>query len=598
MYSGVFCVICRSSEDHCRTRPLPPVLRNAYNQLVLNIFSSFRSCRVTQLAGLSLVLAFSLTVSAGAQPEAASGSASGGRILLVLPFDNRTGQPSLEWIREASAEILSIRLASAGFAPTSRTDRMYALDHLGLPQGFHPSRASSIKLAETLDADSIIVGSYLIDGTSIVAEARLVDVPHLRMSQAVTARGELREMISVFDTLAWKLARQIDPGFKVTQDTFVAAGAGLRLDAFEQYIRGITEPDQQERLRHLNQSVLLSSKFSPAWMALGREEYASQRYEQAAEAFAKVGGDSTNTDDVLKAGFYRGLSLLFSGDYVRAELAFAGVARVLPLAEVLNNQGVALARGGKDGIPLFRQAETADPYAADYHFNLAVSLKRHGGYDAEALTELAQCLRLRPNDSEALTVQKTWTNSGAAAPKPSNTPATQPVAGSDEAEEEAESKADPLERIQRSFNEVAFRQAALMLDKINSARQSALPPQQRAQELTVQAKEYLDHGLLLEAERLYQSAVTADPKLAAAHAGLAEVRERSGDAQAARKEAVKSLELLPSVDAYLVLVRLDLAVNHLSEAKQNVAAALQIDPANKAAQELRRQIGVRGGLKK
>jgi hypothetical protein len=59
----------------------------------------------------------------------------------VLPFDNRTGQPSLEWIREAAPEILSSRFASAGFAPMSRADRLYALDHLGLPQGFHPSRA-------------------------------------------------------------------------------------------------------------------------------------------------------------------------------------------------------------------------------------------------------------------------------------------------------------------------------------------------------------------------------------------------------------------------------------------------------------------------
>jgi TolB-like protein len=106
----------------------------------------------------------------------------GGRILLVLPFDNRTGQPSLEWIREAAPEILGSRFASAGFAPMSRADRLYALDHLGLPQGFHPSRASSLKLAQTLDADSIVVGSYVTDGTGIVAEAQLVDVPHLRMS--------------------------------------------------------------------------------------------------------------------------------------------------------------------------------------------------------------------------------------------------------------------------------------------------------------------------------------------------------------------------------------------------------------------------------
>jgi len=59
----------------------------------------------------------------------------------------------------------------------SRADRMYALDHLGLPQTFHPSRASSLKLAQTLDADSIVVGSYLTDGTNIVAEAQLWTCP-------------------------------------------------------------------------------------------------------------------------------------------------------------------------------------------------------------------------------------------------------------------------------------------------------------------------------------------------------------------------------------------------------------------------------------
>jgi tetratricopeptide (TPR) repeat protein len=582
---------------------LPPASRNAYNQPVVHTIPSFGFRRVGRLAGLGLVLTLFFTVCAGAQTAAETGPAAGGRILLVLPFDNRTGQPSLEWIREASAEILSSRLASAGFNSMRRADRVYALDHLGLPQGFHPSRATALKLAETLDADSIIVGSYVTDGPGIVAEARLVDVPHLRMSQPVTARGEMRELIAIFDSLAWKLTRQLDPGYKVTEETFVAAGSGLRLDAFEQYIRGITEPDQQERLRHLNQSVLLSPKFSPAWMALGREDYAGQQYEQAAEAFAKVGDNGANADDALEASFYRGLSLLFSGDYARAQEAFASVARVLPLAEVLNNQGVALARGGKDGILLFRQAVAADPNGADYHFSLAISLKRHGGYDAEALTELAQCLRLRPNDSEALAVQKAWTNPdkpGHAAAGAAKTPAAKPAAGSDEPDEaeEAGAKADPLERIQRSFDEVAFRQAALMLDRINSARLNALPPLQRAQGFSSQAYEYLDHGLLLEAERLYQAAVTADSKFAPAYAGLAEISERTGDPKAARKEAVKSLELMPSVDAYLVLVRLDLAANHLYEAKQNVEAALQIDPNSKPALELRRQIGVKGGLKR
>ena len=202
-------------------------------------------------SALLLGLALSFSATATARGQATPSGAGHGRILLVLPFDNRTGQPSLEWIREAAPEVLSSRFASAGFAPMSRADRLYALDHLGMPQGFHPSRATALKLAQTLDADSIVVGSYVTDGTGIVAEAQLVDVPHLRMSQTVTSRGEMKDLIDVFDTLAWRLTRQLDPAFNVAEETFVAEGKGMRLDAFEQYVRGISEPDHDERLRHL-----------------------------------------------------------------------------------------------------------------------------------------------------------------------------------------------------------------------------------------------------------------------------------------------------------------------------------------------------------
>jgi tetratricopeptide (TPR) repeat protein len=610
----------RESWQCCLIQPHPPRHPeggNAYNQAVVDISSSSRSYRVGKLAaplGWCLAAAFCIAGLAHAQTGAEIGpaaGAAGGRILLVLPFDNRTGQPSLEWIREASAEILSSRFASAGFAPMSRADRLYALDHLGLPQGFHPSRASSLKLAETLDADAVIVGSYVTDGSGIVAEARVVDVPNLRISEQVTARGEMRDLFAVFSSLAWKLTRQLDPGFSGSEDTFKAASAGQRLDAFEQYIRGITEPDHAERLRHLNSAVLLSPGFSPAWMALGREDYAGQQYEQAASAFAKVRG---NDADALEAGFYRGLSLLFSGDYASAEEAFGGVAQELPLAEVLSNRGVALARQGKDGIPYFRQAVASDPNVADYHYNLAISLKRRGD-TAEALTELAQCLRLSPNDREAEALQKAWTS--ASKPRIAKTaaaktgPAKALVAGPAEStgdsgvvgdagefDVEAEAAADPLERIERGFDAVAFRQVAVMLDQMQASRLAALPPRERAQKLSEQAKEYLDRGLLLEAERLYQLAVVADGKGSEAHAGLAEIRERTGDAKAARDEALTSLKLMPSEEAYLVMIRLDIAAGKLDEAKQEIAQALKLTPQSRAVQELLAQIETMEGQKK
>jgi tetratricopeptide (TPR) repeat protein len=82
-----------------------------------------------------------------------------------------------------------------------------------------------------------------------------------------------------------------------------------------------------------------------------------------------------------------------------------------------------------------------------------------------------------------------------------------------------------------------------------------------------------------------------------AHAGLAQVRERTGDGEGARKEARAALELEPTTDAYLVLGRLDLAGGKLDEAGKEAAEALKLEPANRAAQELRRQIEAREGLK-
>jgi tetratricopeptide (TPR) repeat protein len=205
------------------------------------------------------------------------------------------------------------------------------------------------------------------------------------------------------------------------------------------------------------------------------------------------------------------------------------------------------------------------------------------------MTELAQCLRLRPNDSEALDLDKAW-----------NGPVVQRASGTGFGADSGlgEARADPLERIARNFDAVAFRQAAQMMDQMEASRLAVLTPHQRALKLASQARDYLDRGLLLEAERMYLSAVADDGKTAPAHEGLAEVRELTGDTEAARKEARAALELEPSAGAYLVLGRLDLAGGHLDEANKEASEALKLDPASQTAQQLRRQIEAREAQKK
>jgi Tfp pilus assembly protein PilF len=55
---------------------------------------------------------------------------------------------------------------------------------------------------------------------------------------------------------------------------------------------------------------------------------------------------------------------------------------------------------------------------------------------------------------------------------------------------------------------------------------------------------------------------------------------------------------MPSVEAYLVLIRQQIAAHRFYEAQQNLTAALRIDPSNQTALDLRKQIQTLDGMKK
>ena len=97
---------------------------------------------------------------------------------------------------------------------------------------------------------------------------------------------------------------------------------------------------------------------------------------------------------------------------------------------------------------------------------------------------------------------------------------------------------------------------------------------------------------------MFGSALAVSPSDAGAHAGLAQVKERAGDAEGARREARAALVQRPVVEAYLVLGRLDMAAGELNRASNEASAALSLDPKNRKALELKDQVEARQAGKK
>jgi tetratricopeptide (TPR) repeat protein len=506
-------------------------------------------------------------------------SDTGGRVVLVLPFDNRSGQTALAWVGDSFPDTLNQRLSSAGFLTITREDRQYALDHLGLPVDFRPSRATTIRIAQNLDADFVIVGSYNITNGRIAVQAQVLQVNQLKLSAPLQDSSELNRLFDVENAIAWKVARQIDPHFNVAQQTFIAASGGVQLSAFENYIRGTDATTPQEKIKRLQAAIVADPNYPAALLALGKAQYTEREYDQAAATLAKIAPTDRRA---LEASFYIGLARFNTAKYAEAESAFAFLASRLPLPEVVNNQAVASSRQGHNAIPLFQRASTADPNDSDYHYNLAIAMYRQGDF-AGAKREVDLALKLRPADTEAMQL-KTSISAGR----------TPPAANGAAATTETTSDFDPLERIRRTYSEASFRQAAFQLDQMRAIRLATLPPAEQAAEYTKQGHEYLAQGLVPEAEQEFQTAIAADASSAEAHAGLAQVRERSGNSGDARAEAESSIKLHPNVAAYLVLARLDLQTNDTTSSAANVNKALQLAPKDSAAQGMRQALLARG----
>jgi len=508
-----------------------------------------------------------------AQDTPASGQAVVGRTMVVIPFENASPTPGLEWLGESFPETFHEQLNSPVLYVASRDERLRAYDRQGVPAGVHPSRATLYRLAEQMDLDYAVLGSYKYDGERLTAIAQLLDMRDQKLSPAVTESGPLADLGNLQSALAWDVLRLIRTDFSVPKDKYIASIAPARLDALENYVRGTLATTAEEKVQHYREAVRLNPDYAQAWLELGKTYYAQRSYEPAVAALGQVQPSSAVARE---ANFYLGLAAYAHGDFAKSESAFEFVAARLPLAEVYNNLGVVAARHGqKKAAEYFERAIQDDPSDADYHFNLGVTLTQEGDR-ADAARELHTALDRRPNDAEARTLLDSLT----------------PQAGGGIVPSSATFKA-PMERIKRNYEEDAFRQMTTQMGSWAEQQFARSDPRAHARFHLELGKELLAHGFTTEAEAEFRHAAAVDPSSSAPLTALAEDYEARGDRAAARAQAEAALRVRESAAAYLVLARLDWKENRMDAAAQNIDRALQLEPGNAAVQDMKRTLAAK-----
>lgn len=332
---------------------------------------------------------------------------------LVLPFFNSEKSNNLDWVGESISEAIREALASEGVLTLDRDAREEAFRRLSMKPYTPLTKASVMRIAELLDADQVIFGSFEVvapptpSGSQAKAlgtlriNAQAVDLKKARRGPEYTEIGALEDLGRLQSHMAWQTLQFVLPGKHPTEEQFRERHSVVRVDAIESYVRGLLAPTAEHKLKYFAQAVRLDPKYSQANFEIGRLNFQRKNHRAAADHLQKVAPADVHHRE---ATFLLGLARYYLGDFAAAERAFQAVAQQVPLNEVLNNLGAAQSRLGLPAaVENFRKALEGDASDPVYHFNVGYSLLQQGEYDAAA-EKFRAVLDRNPEDAEATTM--------------------------------------------------------------------------------------------------------------------------------------------------------------------------------------------------
>jgi tetratricopeptide (TPR) repeat protein len=509
------------------------------------------------------------------------------RGVLVFPFENQSSRSDLSWISESFAEVLSSRLARPENYVLDRDERNAACAQLGMPTDTPLTLASEFKVAETLGVDWAIVGSFNVTDDRLTARAQLLDVRPLKLSQPLEVSGGLTDLVDLQTRLAWRLLATHDRSFTVgNEEDFRRRFHDLRLDAFENYIRGLIATDDASRLHFFLEADRLDPSDHRAAFALGRLYFERKDYANSAKWMRKLEDSDPRYNESL---FVRAVDEFFLGHEAVAEREFESLWKKLPLNEVSNNLGVLEARRGQypQALASFARAYQSDPSDADFCFNRGVALWYEKRYQ-DAAQSLREAVRANEDDPEAhtllaLVLEKLGDD--AAEQKELDWLAEHEVGPA------AEQPGDmlPQPRLKKDYNGRAFRWLELTLHNALEERLANASPQEHSAVHLARGKRFFTERRYAEAEGEFSEVVSLTPNDPEGYLLLAETLETEGKHQEAAAELEASLKLKNTVEAHISLARVYLSLNQPALARVQGQAALELDPGNQEAEQLIQQ---------
>ncbi len=503
-----------------------------------------------------------------------------------MPFENVTRDPKIFWLGEGAAVQLTDDLLALGVNAIARPERQRAFDRLQVPPAATLTDATVIRIGQLVGASDVIVGSLQLDGDALVLHVRGIALEAGRVKVDATERGPLPELFATVD----RIARKIAPAGALP---LMAQAEPPSLPVFEDFIKGLLAETPDTAANYLNAALKLQPTFDRARLALWQVYDEQGELAQALVAVASVPPSSPYAG---RARFLAGLSQLYLKKYDEAYATFKALADSQPAANIWNDLGVVQVRRGstpQGGTPayFFTKAADADPYDADYLFNLGYAYWLDRDTQA-AIYWLREAVRRNPADGDAHFVL------GAALAAAGNA-----VEAARERELARRLSASYEARAKRPGGDVVPKGLERVKDEVvlphtHGVERTLATNEQRSQEEL--ARFYLDSARRqFERENDRQAtddvnrALYLSPYLADAHLLLGRIHLRNGRVREAIDAFKIALWSAESADAHVALGDAYWQNKDAAAARAEAERALALDPGSTSAKRLLATIDAR-----
>lgn len=549
-------------------------------------------------------LAFLYSPAIRAQQSRHSPNPIGSQIYLVFPFENAGASSRLDWLGEGLEELTILRLSAAGEAVYSHTGRINELDRYGLPPGAKLSRATMLRIAEDLDVDYVVFGSFTSDGAKLTVESRILRVNPPALLPATTETGPLDSLMDLQTRLAWRSLSSNDRSYPLSLAEFAKKQRPLRLDAFEHYVRGLLASEDEVRIREFKDAARLE----PAWPEpdfwLGEVYFSRRDCNSALPWYAKI---PKQHDRYAESVFAVGVCRLLLSQPDLAQEVFTSLRESLretgsaehgsssavaggDLPEILNNLALAKARlGDATGAQTdLQRAADLDPDEDDYPVNLGL-LSLQANDPANAAAYFREAMEREPDNPEdrALLIYSLDRSGKQPEAEQERQSATEMFGPSGLPAIHLDTKSDTLThmaRIKTELDTTTLRQEIKPAEPVTAG--TVAPAADTAENRIRRARQELSSGHVEVARADFQAALSIDSTNTSAHRGLADIARRQGKLDEAVLQLQAALQSRDNAVVRVALARVYLEQKKPALARTEVQRALKLAPNYTEAKEL------------